>query len=89
MSAHTITSRTPCPAAETTIGSIALHDADGWRTPPVACGLLPGVERAVALRDGRLQERMITVAELRASLAQGGELWFLNSVRGWRPATLT
>ena len=73
---------------ETTIASVALHDADGWWTSPVSCGLLPGVERALALRDGRLRERVLTVAAVREALARGGELWFLNSVRGWRPVTL-
>lgn len=73
---------------ETTIGSVALHDEDGWWAPPVSCGLLPGVERALALREGRLRERVLTVAAVREALARGGELWFLNSVRGWRRATL-
>ena len=73
---------------ETTIGSIAMRDADGCWTPPVACGLLPGVERALALDQGRVRERVITVDELHACLAVGGELWFLNSVRGWRRAEL-
>ena len=73
---------------ETTIGSVALRDADGWWTPPVACGLLPGVERALAIADGRVRERVIDVEELQAALAGGGELWFLNSVRGWRRALL-
>nr|WP_232531325.1 chorismate-binding protein [Microlunatus antarcticus] len=73
---------------ETTIGSVALHDADGWWTPPVSCGLLPGVERGLALAAGRVQERLLTVADLRTSLAGGAELWFLNSVRGWRRAEL-
>jgi para-aminobenzoate synthetase / 4-amino-4-deoxychorismate lyase len=73
---------------ETTIGSVVLHDTDGWWTPPVTCGLLPGVEREVALREGRLRERVITFDGLREVLSEGGELWFLNSVRGWRRATL-
>lgn len=73
---------------ETTIGSVALHDADGWWTPPLSCGLLPGVERELGIADGRLRERVISVVQLRAALARGGELWFLNSVRGWRRATL-
>ncbi|SEQ55045.1 chorismate-binding protein [Microlunatus flavus] len=73
---------------ETTIGSVVLHDAGGWWTPPVSCGLLPGVERGLALADGRLRERVLTVAEVTAALGAGAELWFLNSVRGWRRAVL-
>ena len=73
---------------ETTIGNVAVRDADGWWTPPVTCGLLPGVERRVALDQGRLRERVLTVDDVRVALAAGGELWFLNSLRGWRPAVL-
>jgi len=73
---------------ETTIGNVAVRDADGWWTPPVSCGLLPGVERSLALAQGRVRERVLTVTGLRAALAAGGELWFLNSVRGWRRARL-
>ena len=65
-----------------------LHDDAGWWTPPVTCGLLPGVERGLALDEGRVQERVLTVTGLRTSLARGEELWFLNSVRGWRRAEL-
>jgi len=73
---------------ETTIGSLALRDGDGWWTPTVSCGLLPGVERELALRDGRLRERVLTLREVQEALDRGGELWFLNSVRGWRRADL-
>jgi para-aminobenzoate synthetase/4-amino-4-deoxychorismate lyase len=73
---------------ETTIGSVALSGADGWWTPPVSCGLLPGVERRLAVADGRLRERVLTVQDVQEALAAGGELWFLNSVRGWRRTRL-
>jgi len=72
---------------ETTIGSVALRDADGWWTPPVSCGLLPGVERGLALADGRLRERVLTVAEVQEAAARDA-LMCMNSVRGWRRATL-
>jgi para-aminobenzoate synthetase/4-amino-4-deoxychorismate lyase len=73
---------------ETTHGNVAVRDGDDWWTPPVSCGLLPGVERELALAEGRVRERVLTVAALRAVLGRGGELWFLNSVRGWRRAQL-
>ena len=57
---------------ETTIGSVALHDGDGWWTPPVSCGLLPGVERELGLADGRLRERVLTV---RAAARGAGTRW--------------
>lgn len=55
----------------------------GLATPPVACGLLPGVERAALLREGRLREEVIPLADLEA----GQPLWLLNSVRGLFEAT--
>lgn len=43
------------------------------------CGLLPGVGRALALRDGRLTEAVVRVEDV--PRVQG---WaFLNSLRGW------
>ena len=47
-------------------------------TPPLACGLLPGVERAALLREGRLREEVIRLTDLEP----GQRLWLLNSVRG-------
>ena len=44
-----------------------------------ACGSLPGVGRALALRDGRLTEAVVRVEDL--PRVQG---WvFVNSLRGW------
>lgn len=47
-------------------------------TPPVACGLLPGILRAEMLESGRLTERAIRIEELR----QAEAVYLLNSVRG-------
>ncbi|KAI9000335.1 ADC synthase [Hyaloraphidium curvatum] len=47
-------------------------------TPPVRCGLLPGVMRARALELGIVEERPIAVREL-----EGRRAWLLNAVRGW------
>jgi para-aminobenzoate synthetase/4-amino-4-deoxychorismate lyase len=52
-------------------------------TPPLACGLLPGVEREALLAEGRLREQVVRVADL----APGQPLLLLNSVRGLVPAT--
>jgi para-aminobenzoate synthetase/4-amino-4-deoxychorismate lyase len=49
-------------------------------TPPVACGLLPGVLRGVLVGRGEIEERSIRVADL----ARCERLWLINSVRGWR-----
>ena len=69
---------------ETTIANLAVRLDGRWWTPPLSSGLLPGIERAVALADGRIAERALSVEDVRR--AEG--LALLNSVRGWRPATL-
>jgi para-aminobenzoate synthetase / 4-amino-4-deoxychorismate lyase len=47
-------------------------------TPPVECGLLPGVLRGRLLRAGRCRERLLTFTDLR----KAEELFCGNSVRG-------
>ncbi|HAU56776.1 MAG TPA: aminodeoxychorismate synthase component I [Comamonadaceae bacterium] len=69
---------------EGTFGNIAMRLDGRWVTPPLACGLLPGVGRAVALREGRVQEAVVRLEDL--PRVQG---WaFINSLRGWLEARL-
>lgn len=69
---------------ESTFGNIAMLLDGRWVTPPLLCGLLPGVGRAVALRSGRLQEAVVRLEDLQR--VQG---WaFINSLRGWLTAEL-
>jgi 4-amino-4-deoxychorismate lyase len=51
-------------------------------TPPVSCGLLPGVLRAELLRQGRAREAALTLADLRGVFLIG------NSLRGLLRARL-
>ena len=69
---------------ECTRGNIAALLDGQWVTPPLQCGLLPGVGRAVALQAGRVQEGVIRVADVPRVQAWA----FLNSLRGWIPAQL-
>ncbi|ART47420.1 chorismate-binding protein [Acidovorax carolinensis] len=69
---------------ETTFGSIAMLLDGRWVTPPLACGLLPGVGRAVALREGRLTEAVVRVHDVPRVQAWA----FVNSLRGWLAAEL-
>jgi para-aminobenzoate synthetase/4-amino-4-deoxychorismate lyase len=69
---------------ETTIANLGVRLDGRWWTPPLGDGLLPGVERAARLAEGTLAERSITVEEMRSA----EEIAVLNSVRGFRPATL-
>lgn len=69
---------------ESTFGNIAMLLDGRWVTPPLSCGLLPGVGRAVALRDGRVCEAVVRLQDL--PRVQG---WaFINSLRGWLQARL-
>lgn len=69
---------------ECTRGNVAMLLRGQWVTPPLRCGLLPGVGRAKALADGRVKEAVVHVAEL-ADVAQWA---FVNSLRGWIAADL-
>lgn len=64
---------------EFTRGNVALRIGGRWVTPPLACGLLDGVGRAAALRDGRVTEAVVRVDELPRVEA----IAFVNSLRGW------
>jgi para-aminobenzoate synthetase/4-amino-4-deoxychorismate lyase len=66
---------------EFTIGNLALQLNGQWYTPPISCGLLPGVMRASLIDQGVLQERVLSLADL----AQAQGLALTNSVRGWVP----
>lgn len=69
---------------EGTRGNIAVLLGDRWVTPPLHCGLLPGVGRAVCLEQGRLAEQVIRLEDV--PHARG---WaFVNSLRGWLDARL-
>ena len=69
---------------ECTRGNVAMLIAGRWVTPPLACGLLPGVGRALALRDGRLAEAVVRLVD--TPRVQG---WaFVNSLRGWMAAEM-
>ena len=64
---------------ECTRGNIALQLRGQWVTPPLRCGLLPGVGRALALQTGRVIEAVVSLDDLPAVTG----LAFLNSLRGW------
>jgi para-aminobenzoate synthetase/4-amino-4-deoxychorismate lyase len=67
---------------ECTRGNIAMLLDGQWVTPPLHCGLLGGIGRANALREGRVQETVVRVADL--PRVQGYA--FVNSLRGWLAA---
>ncbi|NUN70463.1 MAG: aminodeoxychorismate synthase component I [Bacteroidetes bacterium] len=74
---------------EVTEGSVTnlFIEAGGkFYTPPLSCGVLPGVFRARILeKDRRASERIITLDDLRNAEA----IYLCNSVRGWQKVTLS
>lgn len=69
---------------EFTRGNVAVRLDGRWVTPPLACGLLGGIGRACALREGRVSEQVVRVEDL----ARAEALAFVNALRGWIEARL-
>ena len=69
---------------ESTIANLAVKLEGRWWTPPLDSGLLPGIGREVALAEGLLAERRISVEDL--MVAEG--IGLVSDVRGWREAIL-
>ena len=69
---------------ECTRGNVAVLINGRWVTPPLSCGLLPGIGRALALREGRLVESVVRLDDL----PRVQDLAFVNSLRGWLAAQM-
>ncbi len=72
---------------EGTITNVFIDAGDGGPllTPPLSCGLLPGVLRAEMLEAGRAVEAILTLADLKTAK----ELFVGNSLRGLIRVQLT
>ena len=69
---------------EGAISNLFLEVAGRWYTPPIGCGVLPGVMRRHLLQSlGHAEERVLTLKDLYAADA----IWLCNSVRGLRRVT--
>lgn len=69
---------------ESTVANVAFELEGELVTPPLQCGLLPGVHRAMLLERGELRERVVTLKEAR----QASQVYLLNSVRGMHPVRI-
>lgn len=69
---------------ESCIANLVVEIGGRLVTPPVACGLLPGVYRRQLLSEGRIEERVVTIDTLLAS----PRILLVNSVRGEMPVRL-
>jgi para-aminobenzoate synthetase/4-amino-4-deoxychorismate lyase len=63
---------------ESTIANVIVEIEGKLFTPPVCCGLLPGVFRSHLLEQGEIIERTITAEQL----LRGSRVFLVNSVRG-------
>jgi para-aminobenzoate synthetase/4-amino-4-deoxychorismate lyase len=70
---------------ESTISNVAVLLDGVWLTPPLGCGLLPGVGREAALAEGWLREGVIRIDDL----ARTDAVELVSDVRGRRPVELT
>ncbi len=68
---------------EGTITSLFLRRGDRFLTPPLACGLLPGVLRRSLIEAGEVQEARLSPGDL-----DKGDLFMGNALRGLIPARL-
>jgi para-aminobenzoate synthetase / 4-amino-4-deoxychorismate lyase len=69
---------------ETCIANLVYRLEGQLYTPPIGCGLLPGTFREQLLKQGKVHERILPLAEL----DRCDDLYVINSVRGWRAAAL-
>jgi para-aminobenzoate synthetase/4-amino-4-deoxychorismate lyase len=69
---------------ESCIANVVVEVGGKLYTPPVECGLLAGTYRARMLEEGRVEERVIAIGELRRS----PRVLLVNSVRGEMEARL-
>lgn len=64
---------------EFTNGNAVLEMEDGLWTPSIESGLLAGTYRERLLKEGRIQEKILTMEDLKNCT----NIWFVNSVRKW------
>jgi 4-amino-4-deoxychorismate lyase len=72
-----------CEGSKTTL--YIQDNAGTWLTPPLSCGLLPGVQRQALLNSGQVQEATLTVTDV----LQAPQLRVSNALRGWLNARLS
>lgn len=64
---------------ESSIANVVVRIDGELFTPPIECGLLPGVFRNHLLAEGKIKERVITIEEFQ----NASEVFLINSVRKW------
>ena len=64
---------------ESSIANVVVEIDGELFTPPIQCGLLPGVFRNHLLAQGKIKERVITIDEFQ----RAHEIFLINSIRKW------
>jgi para-aminobenzoate synthetase/4-amino-4-deoxychorismate lyase len=64
---------------EFTNGNVVIEIDGVFWTPPISSGLLAGTYRESLIKEGKIHEKVVTVADLKKSR----KIWFINSVRKW------
>ena len=64
---------------ESSIANLVVPIDGELYTPPIECGLLPGVFRNHLLKQGKIKERVITIEEFQ----NANEFFLINSIRKW------
>ena len=67
--------------------NVFVREGNRLLTPPVRCGLLPGVLRGALLDSGEASEAILSIADIKAA-SREGRLRVGNALRGLMPATL-
>ena len=70
---------------ESSIANVVVRRGNRLITPPVDCGLLPGIYRKHLIEKGRVREGRVTIDDL----ARADAIFLINSVRGWIPCRLS
>lgn len=71
---------------EGAVSSVLIEKGGRWYTPPIECGVLPGVYRRYLLETrGNIEERILTVDDLHVADA----IYICNAVRGLRQVRLS
>jgi para-aminobenzoate synthetase/4-amino-4-deoxychorismate lyase len=70
---------------ESAIHNVFIQKAGRLLTPPIMCGLLPGIQRRhILASDPNAAEQILMLEDLR----QADRIYLCNAVRGLRPAVI-
>jgi branched-subunit amino acid aminotransferase/4-amino-4-deoxychorismate lyase len=67
--------------------NVFVREGNRLLTPPLRCGLLPGVLRSELLSRGEASESLLTISDIKAA-SREGRLRVGNALRGLMPAYL-